>query len=125
VLRRRIAALLSTALMFHLTLAASDAACAAHGTQMAHAGHRMPSMPQMPGMPVSERESGSTDDQPPCDAPTRPECCQSMTSCAFSVAIGWGASSERAWDGGDRIAPGTSPAPSSRVVAPEPPPPKP
>ena len=117
----RIAAVLLSVLLLHLNFARADVACSAHAGHSAkasqghHAGaahHEMPS--SAPG-PHSEKS---------CDTPAQADCCLALTSC--SVALGAAdasdvSTSERPHDG---VVAATMSAPVSRLVAPEPPPPR-
>jgi hypothetical protein len=113
---RRLLALLTMFVMFHLALVGPDAACATHSM------HEQAMTP-----PASEAASHSMehgDSKIPCDTPSSAHCCDAVTSCGVVAAI----------ETPDRAAPGVAlatPVPPStasrllsRALAPEPPPPK-
>jgi hypothetical protein len=117
---RRLTGLLTSLLLFHLTLVGADLTCAKHGVQGAahadtspHAEHHAPPRPA---------ETGHDDTS--CEVPTVPACCQALASCGLSLVGNPSAES------GDlsHLAPGVLSAaddtPTSWTLEPDPPPPK-
>jgi hypothetical protein len=120
---RRLTGLLTSLLLFHLTVVGADLTCAKHGVHGAaqasqpdgssHAGHHAPSRPDAVGH-----------DETPCEVPTLPACCQALASCGVSIAA------ERLAESGDLshlvagVLSGADDKPTSWTLEPDPPPPK-
>jgi hypothetical protein len=120
---RRLTSLLTSLLLFHLTLIGADLACTKHGVQRAahvsqadaslHADHHAPPRPDAPGH-----------DDTTCEVPTLPGCCQALASCGVSIAA------ERSTESGDLshlpagVLYGADDTPTSWTLEPDPPPPK-
>lgn len=132
---RRLFALLTSVTMFHLSVVAGDAACAAHGAaghdMNAAAMHGTPAaasmsddaMP-MEASPTAERgavKSGA----PPCEVPAQQHCCEALVGCSVASAVTSAVQSlAPAISPAARIPAAVNDAPASFASAPEPPPPK-
>jgi hypothetical protein len=106
---RRLAGVLTALFMLHLSLVASDAACAAH----------MGGRAQMPG----HADHGQEQHQRPYETPVQPNCCQALASCGSAFAA---SASRTAPPAPSRVAIPRSviDMPLSELVAPDTPPPK-
>jgi len=113
---RRLCAVLTSALLLHVTLAAGDFACAGYAT---HAHHP-------PGQPShAHHDGGSSTPRPTssCDTPVRADCCTAMLSCAVALLSAGAPAPAAVLGGALPLARGVTAA-LSIVRAPEPPPPK-
>ena len=126
-LLRRVLGLVTAAFMFHLNVIANDAACAKHPA--AHAQAELESNETaMPGMDMG-RASGSAASgniaQPthPCETPVVPSCCRAMVSCS-SVYVGNKSTADASRLKRAHFARSTIETPLSRLIAPDPPPPR-
>ncbi len=109
--------------MFHLMLVGGGVACATnHGVSSL--------VPSSSHTDMTDHADMSMDHDPvehhhaPCETPALADCCQSMTSCAASLAISTVVASSFDVDANGRVVEMLVTAPLSRTVAPEPPPPK-
>jgi hypothetical protein len=120
---RRLTGLLTSLLLFHLTLVGADLTCAKHGVQGAahvsqadvspHADHHAP-----------PRHDAPSHDDTSCQVPTLPACCQALASCGVSIAV------ERSTESGELshllagVLAAADDTPTSWTLEPDPPPPK-
>jgi hypothetical protein len=116
----RLAGFLAALLMLHLTIVRADSACASHGSAHDAAAMHMPHATHHPG-----NESGHGQQHtPPCDTPTRADCCQALASCSVAIANSDARTATfipRATRG---VIADTVRTPPSQILPPEPPPPK-
>ncbi|MEO6876917.1 MAG: hypothetical protein ABI205_00450 [Gemmatimonadaceae bacterium] len=120
---RRLAGWATIALLLHLNVASSDAACATQaGMASAAMAGSTPShsMSGMAGNGGQHQQHGVA----PCETPSQANCCQALVSCSavFTInrALALAPSVARAAIPGSVID-----VPLSRIIAPDPPPPKP
>jgi hypothetical protein len=123
---RRALGLLTAAFMFHLNVAASDAACTKHAAAHNHA----PPAAKMVGMDMTPTSAGNVaaalrggGPAHQCETPIVPSCCRAMVSCS-SVYVGQVRSAISARLQRVDLVRGSIDAPFSRLLAPEPPPPR-
>jgi len=103
--------------MIRVTLPGSDLVCAKHESRLSHAS--MVHAVTRYGLPGPAQH-----DQRPCDTPSQAECCPALASCGITAALG----EERLIPAPQLVVEyrraSRSAVPSSRITAPEPPPPK-
>jgi hypothetical protein len=132
---RRVAGVLTAVFMFHLSVAANDAACAAHGVGGHALGPRMAAQAMAAGTTDDGRSvagTASAADNPsggsghakhPCKTPVRADCCQAFVTCS-AVFLGNRRPIPAAQVARVKILSAAVDAPVSLIVAPDPPPPK-
>ena len=115
---RRLLGILVLASMSHLVVAGSDLVCATHGHHVVaeQAPESMPGMHQHDGGGQSEKER--------CKVPARSDCCEAMTTCSANAALvsAVDADALTSYDAGHLAF--VADAPLTRIIAPDPPPPK-
>jgi hypothetical protein len=119
---RRVAGIAVALLMMHLTFVGADFACAQHGTTSAVGHEHAMAHHQAHAIAVHVEDAGSG--QPPCEIPSQPQCCQALTSCTIAAALDGDSRSTSVPFAHVGIASALMRAPLSRIVAPDPPPPK-
>lgn len=115
---RRLLGILVVASMSHLVVAGSDLVCATHGGHAAAQESQAP----MPGM-HHHGDAGDASKEA-CKVPVRSDCCEAMTTCSVNVALTSIADDHAGPNGDEGIAVFVADAPLTRLVPPEPPPPK-
>lgn len=123
---RRLTGLLTAASMLHLTVVASDAACATHMMSGEIMMDGAPMTADAAGMSAEMSDRAQTDDAQAsrhCDTPVQPDCCSALASCASTFAVASSISDAPAIEHG-AIAQGVVDMPLSELVAPATPPPK-
>jgi hypothetical protein len=122
VIVRRLSGILLAGFMLHLNVERADLACAAHPDHAtpapaahAHAGHHHA---------VANAEHGGVAESESCQTPTQPDCCQALASCSLVLGIDDAPMSVSATQSHSAVLAGAGSAPSSRLIAPDPPPPK-
>jgi hypothetical protein len=115
---RRLLGVLVVASMSHLVVAGSDLVCTTHGGHAATHESQAP----MPGM-HHHGDAGDTSKEA-CKVPVRSDCCEAMTTCATNVALTSVGDDHASPKDDAGIAVFVADAPLSRLVPPEPPPPK-
>lgn len=123
---RQVIGLLTAVFMLHLNVAAIDAACGTHGTDhdraaqaATMAGMHM-SMASVTGAPAAPDVG---EPMHPCDTPAGPSCCRAMVSCA-PVYVGSLTPTTRLLLPPADFRRVRIDVPLSRLIAPEPPPPR-
>jgi hypothetical protein len=104
--------------MAHLIVSGSDLVCATHGGHaLAHEAHE-----SMPGMhpQAAAGQAGSEK----CKVPVRGDCCEAMASCSMNLALVSVTPDEGRLNGSAGVIAFVAGAPSMRLTAPDPPPPK-
>ena len=112
---RRLLGILVLASMAHLVVAGSDLVCATHGGH----GAAQESQTPMAGM----HHHGDTGKER-CKVPVRNDCCEAMTSCSVNAALTSVIDAPGAATQVVRRVAFVADAPLTRLVPPEPPPPK-
>ena len=104
--------------MAHLAFAGSDLVCATHGGHTAFQQTQSP-MPDM-------HHHGDTGDtgQERCKVPARSDCCEAMTTCSANAALTSTIDDQAGPSREARLAVFIADAPLTRILPPEPPPPK-
>ena len=134
----RVSGLVTMVFMAHLTLVGSDLACASHSHgAMGHSmAHGMPG--DMAAMSptashdvdagasheVADAGQSSASDTPPCEVPATDHCCDAMAGCAVTLVVDHAAANPAITGASARVVGLRTNTPSSRLTAPEPPPPK-
>lgn len=116
---RRLLALVTMLVMFHLTLVGPDNACA--GGHPAPAGHMQGHQVHQHGASDVMSHGGS---HQPCETPSSSHCCEAVTSCAVTLAVAERGAVPMLAIGRAAIHSPPLTALLSRSLAPEPPPPK-
>jgi hypothetical protein len=121
---RRLTGILTSLLLFHLTLVGADLACAKHGLHHASSSARA----DRGGHEQHHQHATQSDiparDDASCEVPTLPACCQALASCGMSLA------GNAATGGSDvlliagRVRTVADDVPPSWSLEPEPPPPR-
>lgn len=104
--------------MSHLVVAGSDLVCATHGSHAASQESQAP----MSGM-HHHGDAGDTSKEA-CKIPVRSDCCEAMTTCSANLALTSIAEDHAGLHGDAGIGVFVADAPLTRLVPPEPPPPK-
>lgn len=116
---RRMLAMLTMLVMFHLTLVGGDVACAEQG----HHG----AMARMTDAPANEpgpgHQSHHDSSRAPCETPASAHCCDAVASCGIVALAALAGTSVPIVVAGIATAPAT-PNLLSRALGPEPPPPR-
>ena len=116
---RRSFGLLLTFTMAHVAMVGSDLACDRHGPGASPAAD-MAAMHHGDG--ASEHAGDNT--KKPCDVPASNRCCDAVTSCAVGATLAPAMSLHEMPLVASTFGPSIDEIPLSRVVAPDPPPPK-
>lgn len=118
---RRLLGILIVASMTHLVVAGSDLVCATHG------GHASAQESQAP-MPDMHHhgDAGDAGDsgKERCKVPVRNDCCEAMASCSPNAALAVAIDEQGNPSSNARLVAFLADAPLTRLVPPEPPPPK-
>jgi hypothetical protein len=100
--RRRLLALLTSVTLLHLSVLTGDSACAWHAMDGHHFdvaageeqdGHAAPAHGHVVPAPEGERNAVASaptavaPDAPPCEAPARQLCCETLVGCGASAAV--------------------------------------
>ena len=101
--------------MANLAFASSDLVCAKHT-----GGHHATSESTMP---ATDHHDG-TSEKAPCDIPSRADCCQAVTSCAPSLSLIAVVTSFDAQQDRVQLPRSTDEVALTRLIPPDPPPPK-
>jgi hypothetical protein len=115
---RKSLGLLLTFSMAHLAMVTGNPACekpeskAAQPADMANMHHAVPA------------DHGSAPQKEPCDAPASGKCCEAVTSCAVAITLPSAMRLQEMPRVASFVAASIDEIPLSRVVAPDPPPPK-
>jgi hypothetical protein len=115
---RRLLGILIVASMAHLVVAGNDLVCATHGAHAA-APESQAAMPNM-----HHHGDGGDSGRERCKIPVRNDCCEAMTSCAANAALAVAIDENGGASSDARLVAFLSDAPLTRLVPPEPPPPK-
>ena len=116
---RKSLGLLLTFTMAHVAMVGSDLACDRHEPGATHAAG-MANMHH--GDAATEHQGASR--KAPCDVPASNKCCEAVTSCAVEVTLSPSMTLHEMPLVASAFAPSVDEIPLSRVVAPDPPPPK-
>ena len=112
--------------MLHLSVTPGAAACIDHGAMVSH--HGVTSLPiALQHAPAHAHASGALAEQapvPPCDAPAQPSCCSVIAGCATIGLVSHLSTATPALPDAAPVHEMQADVPTSRRVAPEPPPPK-
>jgi hypothetical protein len=104
--------------MAHVAMVGSDLGCDRHAAGATHAA-------DMGAMHHDEGTAQHTaPDKKPCDVPASPKCCEAVTSCAIAVTLGSSAVVYSIPSVATVVVSFADEIPLSRIVAPDPPPPK-
>lgn len=115
---RRLLGIALAACMSHLVVAGSDLVCATHGGHAVTEGAPA-SMPDM----HHHGETGQAEKEQ-CKVPVSSTCCEAMTSCAASAALIASVDDHSPPYTSGRVIAFLADAPLTRILPPEPPPPK-
>jgi hypothetical protein len=115
---RRLLGILIVASMSHLVVAGSDLVCATHGGHAAAPDSQAP----MPGMHHHGDAGDSGKER--CKVPVRNDCCEAMTSCSANAALAVVIDENGGPNQDAPLVAFLADAPLTRLVPPEPPPPK-
>jgi hypothetical protein len=120
---RRLIGLLTSLLLFHLTLVGADLTCAKHGAH-ATAHVSQPATPAHTDHHASPPLDAPGDDDMSCRVPTLPACCQALVSCGLSIDEARSTASDGLSHLALDVLSGADDAPTSWTLEPDPPPPK-
>ena len=129
---RRLTGVLTAACMFHLSVVASDAACATHmmgGDMMMDGEMTMDGASMPPGAtdlsttPADHASTSAARSGHQCDTPVQSDCCTALASCTTTFAVSTSRSAGPVVEHG-AIARSVFDIPRSESVAPATPPPK-
>jgi hypothetical protein len=122
---RRLVALLTSATMFHLSLAAGDSACATSEANGHHAANTSGRAVAEHVMPMEGHAMAMADVAEACETPSERHCCDVLAGCSVVGAV---TSERQVLASTDlpaaRIREALHDVPASFASAPEPPPPK-
>src|SRR4051812_44651125 len=102
--------------MANIAVASSDLVCARHA-----GGHHAAADSSMPR---SDHHDGTGSDKDPCNIPSRADCCQAITSCAPSLSLAAVVTSLDGIRGRSAQPSSIDEVPLTRLIPPDPPPPK-
>jgi hypothetical protein len=114
---RKLSGLLLLLTMANLAAASGDLTCAKHA-----GGHEAAPESAAPGM--DHHVGSESPEKEPCNVPARSDCCAAMTSCAPSVSLAVIVANVEAPGGHDGQPRSTDEVPLTRLIPPDPPPPK-
>jgi hypothetical protein len=108
--------LLAMLTMANLAFAGSDLVCAKHSD-----GHHAAAESPMPG---TDHHDGTSSEKDPCNIPSRADCCQAVTSCAPSLSLAAVVTSFDMLADHSQRPRSIDEVPLTRLIPPDPPPPK-
>lgn len=111
---RRLLGIALLASMAHIVIAGSDLVCATHG------GHALSQ--EMPGM-HHHSDAGNTEKEK-CKVPARSDCCEAMTTCSANAALASVVDDEPSTTRHAGVVAFVAESPQTRLIPPDPPPPK-
>jgi hypothetical protein len=119
---RRLSGFLLAGFILHLNVERADLACAAHADHVTpapaahvHGGHHRA---------VANAGHGGVTESESCQTPAQPDCCQALASCSLVLGIDDAPQRVSSRESHFVILAGIQTAPLSRLIAPDPPPPK-